>query len=318
MLDRYGREISYLRLSVTELCDLRCRYCMPEDGVCKKRHEDMLTEEETLLAVETAVELGIRKVRLTGGEPLVKKNILSLCRGIRAIPGVEELCLTTNAQRLASLAVPLREAGVDRINVSLDTLSEEKYRWITRGGELKNSLEGLDAALSAGFRRVKVNAVLIGGFNDDEIPALAGLTREKDVDVRFIELMPMVDGSGFGPEAYLSADAVLKALPQAVPVEGSGSGVARLYRLPGARGCIGLIQPLSDHFCGECNRLRLTADGYLKPCLHRPGEYSLKGLDKEGMRAQILAAVEGKPAWHGELDAEHQSAAARNMNEIGG
>ena len=317
MIDRYGREINYLRLSVTERCDLRCRYCMPEDGICKKRHEDMLTQEETLRAVEAAAELGIRKVRVTGGEPLIKKNILSLCRGIAAIPGVEELCLTTNAQRLPAMALPLRQAGVDRINISLDTLSEEKYRWITRGGELKNALEGLRAALDAGFARVKINAVLLGGINDDEIPALSALTKEMDVDVRFIELMPMVEAA-FPREAFLSADAVLRALPEAEAVSPEPGSVARLYRLPGARGNIGVIRPLSDHFCGECSRLRITADGFIKPCLHRPGEYPLKGLNKEGMKRQLLAAVEHKPAWHGALDAQHQSQAARNMNEIGG
>ena len=318
MRDRFGREITYLRLSVTDRCDLRCRYCMPEDGVCKKRHEEMLTEEETLTAVACAAELGIRKVRLTGGEPLVKRNILSLCRGIASIPGIREVCLTTNRQRLAELAGPLREAGVDRVNISLDTLSPEKYRWITRRGELDGALRGLDAALAAGFDRVKVNAVLIGGFNDGEIPALAELTRERDLDLRFIELMPMEAGSGFGPEAYLPARAVLEALPEAEALPEEEGGVARLYRLPGARGRIGLIRPLSDHFCGECNRLRLTADGHLKPCLHAPGEYSLKGLDREGMLRQILAAVEGKPAWHGMLDPAHPSRAERTMNEIGG
>ena len=317
MRDQFGREITYLRLSVTELCDLRCRYCMPEGGICKKRHEDMLTEEETLLAVETAAELGIRKVRITGGEPLIKKNILSLCRGVASTPGIEELCLTTNGQHLGEMAVMLREAGVRRINISLDTLSEEKYRWITRCGDLSPAMDGLKAALQAGFGRVKVNTVLIGGFNNDEIPALAALTLDCDLDVRFIELMPMVDGA-FGPEAFLPAEAVLKALPEAEPAGCDRNGVATLYRLPGARGSIGVIRPLSDHFCGECNRLRLTADGHLKPCLHRPGEFSLKGLDKEGMKRQILAAINQKPAWHGALDAAHPSGAERHMNEIGG
>ena len=195
MLDAYGRKITYLRLSVTELCNLRCRYCMPEDGVCKKRHEEMLTEEEMLCAVEAAASLGVTKLRITGGEPLVKRNILSICRRTAAVEGIGEVCLTTNGLLLPQLAQPLREAGVRRVNLSLDTLDEKKYTYITRRGSLRQALDGLEAALDAGFERVKINTVLIGGFNDDEIPALARLTQQYPVDVRFIELMPMLGKS---------------------------------------------------------------------------------------------------------------------------
>ena len=191
MKDTYGREISYLRLSVTELCNLRCRYCMPAEGVCKKEHDEMLTEEEIVLAVETAAELGVTKLRITGGEPLVKKNIVSICERTAAVPGIREVCITTNGTRLPELARPLREAGVRRLNISLDTLSEEKYRYITRIGSLNQAIDGIEAALDAGYDKIKLNAVLIGGFNDDEIAPLAGLTRRWPVDVRFIELMPM-------------------------------------------------------------------------------------------------------------------------------
>ena len=191
MTDSFGRAITYLRVSVTELCNLRCQYCMPAEGVCKRSHAAMMTEEELLRAVRIAAQLGITKVRVTGGEPLVKKNILSICRSIAAIPGIQELCLTTNGTLLPSMANDLRAAGVHRINLSLDTLNAEKYARITRIGRLDDALRGLTAALSAGFDRVKLNAVLLGGFNDDEIPALAGLTREYPVDVRFIEWMPM-------------------------------------------------------------------------------------------------------------------------------
>ena len=191
MTDSFGRAITYLRVSVTELCNLRCQYCMPAEGVRKRSHADMLTEEELLRAVRIAAQFGVTKVRVTGGEPLVKRNILSICRGIADIPGVQELCLTTNGVLLPPLADELRAAGVRRVNLSLDTLDAEKYARITRIGCLDNALRGLDAALSAGFDRVKLNAVLLGGFNDDEIPALAGLTRAYPVDVRFIEWMPM-------------------------------------------------------------------------------------------------------------------------------
>ena len=315
MTDAFGRAVTYLRVSVTELCNLRCRYCMPEAGVCKRRHEDMLTQEELLCAVRIAAELGVRKVRVTGGEPLVKRNIVPICAGISAIPGVEELCLTTNGILLPELAGELHAAGVRRVNLSLDTLDPDKYARITRIGKLGDALRGLDAALSSGFERVKINAVLLGGFNDNEIPALAGLTKQYPVDVRFIEWMPM--GTDLPAAAALSCAAVLRALPELEPARADG-GVAALYRLPGALGNVGLIRPVSRQFCGGCNRLRLTADGTLKPCLHGRAEFSLKGLDKDGMRAQFLRAIEAKPACHAPLDALRQSEAGRQMNEIGG
>ena len=317
MIDQFGRSITYLRISVTELCNLRCQYCMPEEGVCKKNHADMLTEDEMILAVEAAASLGITKLRITGGEPLVKKNILSICRRAAAVPGIQEVCLTTNGILLPELAAPLRKAGVQRLNLSIDTLDPDKYNYITRNGKLSDFWEGFHAAMDAGFRKIKLNAVLIGGFNDDEIPALAELTRQYPVDMRFIEMMPMCDGAEFGPEAYIPFTRVLEALPEAQPSEKDG-GVAKLYHLRGALGNIGLISPVSAHFCGECNRIRLTADGKVKPCLHASAEYPLKGLDFDGMRAQLGKAIRGKPQWHGDLDAAHHSQAGRNMNQIGG
>ena len=317
MKDNYGREINYMRISVTELCNLRCRYCMPEDGICKKAHEDMLTEDEMITAVEAAASLGITKLRITGGEPLVKKNIVSICRRASAVPGIREVCLTTNGTLLPQLARPLVDAGVSRVNISLDTLDAEKFRYISRCGELSQAAAGIRAALDAGFEKVKLNAVLIGGFNDDEIPALAELTRQYPLDVRFIELMPMYDSGDFGPEAFIPYTVVLDKLPEAVPVEQDG-GVARLYRLPGAQGNIGLISPVSAHFCAACNRIRLTADGKLKPCLHSGDEYSLKGRDFDGMVAELRGAILRKPSWHGALDAVNRSHAGRNMNQIGG
>lgn len=317
MIDQFGRNVTYLRISVTELCNLRCRYCMPEEGVCKKNHADMLTEDEMILAVEAAAALGITKLRVTGGEPLVKKNIISICRRAAAVPGIREVCLTTNGILLPQLAKPLKEAGVRRLNLSLDTLSPEKYAYITRCGSLDDFWKGFHAALDAGFEKIKLNAVLIGGFNDDEIVPLAELTRRYPVDMRFIEMMPMCDSAGFGADAYIPYTRVLDVLPEVCPVPKDG-GVAKLYRLPGAKGNIGLISPVSAHFCGECNRIRLTADGRVKPCLHSSAEYPLKGLDYEGMKAQLERAIGGKPQWHGSLDAAHHSGAGRNMNQIGG
>jgi len=317
MLDAYNRTIDYLRVSVTELCNLRCRYCMPEEGVPKKDHQQMMHTEEMVQAVKAAANLGIKKIRITGGEPLVKKNIVSICRRTAAVEGIEEVCLTTNGILLPQLAKPLKEAGVKRINLSLDTLDAQKYAYITRIGRLDNFLAGLDAAFEAGFEKIKINAVLIGGFNDNEIVTLADLTRRYPVDMRFIEMMPMYDSGDFDEKAFIPYTRVLDQLPNAEPVAQDG-GVAKLYRLPGAKGNIGLISPVSAHFSGNCNRLRLTADGKLKPCLHSADEYSLKGLDFEGMKAVLEQAIWNKPAWHGDLDALHRSQAGRNMNQIGG
>lgn len=317
MKDTFGRTIDYLRLSVTERCNLRCRYCMPESGICKKTREEMLTEDEIITAVKAAAFLGFRKLRITGGEPLVKKNILSICSRAAEVEGIEEICLTTNGTLLPQLAKPLRQAGVSRVNISLDTLSADKYAYMTRRGSLSTALAGIEIAIGAGFQRVKINTVLIGGWNDDEISTLAELTVSDPIDVRFIELMPMCGSQEFEQGAMLSCQAVLDHLPALRPVEGDG-GVARLYRLPGAKGNIGLISPVSQCFCGKCSRIRLTADGKLKPCLHSPEEYTVKGMDFNGMVRQFRRAVLGKPACHEELSAEKRSGAGRAMNRIGG
>ena len=317
MIDRLGRHITYMRISVTDKCNLRCRYCMPEEGVCKKSHFDMLTEDEMITAVEAAAALGITKLRITGGEPLIKKNILSICRRAAAVEGISEVCLTTNGILLPQLAKPLKEAGVKRLNLSLDTLNPEKYAYITRIGTLSDFRAGLEAALAAGFEKIKINAVLIGGFNDDEIVPLAELTKRYPVDMRFIGMMPMYDSGDFDPKAFIPSTKVLDYLPEAVSAEPDG-GVAKLYRLPGSQGNIGLNSPVSAHFCGECNRIRLTADGKVKPCLHSADEYSLKGLEFEEMKQVLENVIRNKPAWHGDLDALHRSRAGRNMNQIGG
>ena len=317
MIDGYGRQIHYLRLSVTDKCNLRCRYCMPEDGICKKSHEVMLTEEEMLQAVEVAASLDVTKLRITGGEPLVKKNILSICEKTAAVEGIKEVCITTNGTLLPKLAKPLQAAGVKRLNLSLDTLNPVKYAHITRIGTLDQAMDGLYAALDAGFEKIKINAVLIGGFNDDEIVPLAQLTKQYPVDVRFIELMPIQDHDEFGEAAFIPCKRIIEKLPEAVPQKRDG-GVARLYRLPGALGNIGLISPLSDHFCSSCNRIRLTADGKLKPCLHSGDEFSIKGLDKDGMLVEFKRAIHAKPSCHAELSHASRSQAGRNMNQIGG
>ena len=319
MIDTYGRQITYLRLSVTELCNLRCRYCMPEDGVCKKRHEDMLTQEEMVMVIRAAAALGISKLRITGGEPLVKTNIVDLCREASKVDGIREICLTTNGILLPKLAAPLRHAGVNRLNISLDTLDADKFRYITRVGELSDALAGIEAALDCGFDKIKINSVLIGGFNDDEIASLAELTLRYPVDVRFIELMPMYDSGDFKEASFIKNEEVLKRVPDLVSLGDDGSGgVARLYRLPGAQGTVGLISPVSAHFCRTCNRIRLTADGKFKPCLHSSLEYDIRGMTKEEMTEQIKKVIMSKPEKHEELSYTKRSEANRNMNRIGG
>lgn len=315
MQDKFGRTITYLRLSVTDLCNLRCKYCMPEKGICKKNHEDILSEDEMVMAVQAAASLGIRKIRITGGEPLVKKNLLSICERVGKIPGIDEVCVTTNGVLLEEYAQGLINVGVSRLNISLDTLNAEKYKEITRIGNLQKVLTGIEEAIKVGFKKIKLNAVLMRGFNDDEIRALAELTLDKPIDMRFIELMPMID-TNIDKAAYMPTREILKILPELEEL--STDGVAKLYKLPGAQGNIGLISPVSENFCAGCNRIRLTADGKFKPCLHSPEEFSIKGLDFEGMLEQTKKAVLAKPEKHGDLTGENLSNASRSMNAIGG
>ena len=312
MRDSRARDITYLRLSVTDLCSLRCRYCMPAEGVPKRDHRDVCSVEELVEITRAAVDCGVRKVRLTGGEPLVRRGILEICRGIAAIPGVEELCLTTNGLALPQLAGPLKEAGVSRLNISLDTLRPDRYAYITRVGRLEEAFRGLKAAAEAGFTGTKLNVVLMKGFNDDEIPDFLDLSCRYPVEVRFIELMPIGEGRN---AQFLPAEAVLESNPYLRPLE--GSGVARRYRCRGGRGTVGLIEPMCHRFCGECDRIRVTADGKLKPCLHSDQEIPLRGLHGEELRQAMRDGVAAKPQRH-HMNETGRSEAGRNMHQIGG
>ena len=326
MIDQYNRDITYLRISLTELCNLRCRYCMPMEGIPKINHNDTLTYEEILMAVKVAAKLGITKIRLTGGEPLIKKDIVSLASNIKKIDGIKELCITTNGLLLKQYASDLKNAGVDRLNISLDTLNKDKYKYITRVGELDDALAGIEKAQSVGFKKIKINVVLIGGFNDDEIVDLANLTLSKEIDVRFIELMPMYDSGDFKEEAFINSKVVIDKLKVAygddnihlVEDENNKGSVARLYRIKNAKALVGLISPVSNHFCKECNRIRLTSDGKLKPCLHSNEEISIKGLNEKDIEEKFLLAIQHKPKQHDILSYKSRSNANRNMNEIGG
>lgn len=312
MKDSWGREITYLRLSVTDRCSLRCRYCMPERGAEERRYGDVCSIDELVEMARQAAACGIKKVRLTGGEPLVRRGILDLCRRISAIAGVEELCLTTNGAALGRMAADLRAAGVDRLNVSLDTLRPRRFEYLTRGGRLSDVLSGLEAAKRAGFTGTKLNVVLLRGFNDDEAPNFVELTRREPVEVRFIELMPIGEAE---ERDFIAGETVLAACPELEPVD--RAGVARRYRLPGGRGLVGLIEPMSRRFCAGCDRIRITADGRLKPCLHSGEEIPLRGLRGEALRQAIADGIRAKPRRH-HMTETGRSAAGRTMDRIGG
>lgn len=315
MLDGEGRLIEYLRLSVTDRCNCRCTYCMPAGGVPMLGHKDILSFEELTEVVGACAQLGVHKVRLTGGEPLVRRGLPELVRMIRAVPGVEELAMTTNATLLAPVAAELHHAGLDRLNVSLDTLDAARYAELTRGGSLEDALAGLAAARDAGFSRTKVNCVLMGGVNDADVPRLAELARTEPIDVRFIELMPMGPCAGWPKARFVPAETVLEAVPGLQPLH--RDGVAELWHAPGWEGNVGLIRPMSHRFCDGCSRIRVTADGRLKPCLHSATEIPLRGLHGEALLAELRRGIAAKPAYH-HMDQDHASQSARDMNEIGG
>ena len=315
MKDKFGRTIRYLRLSVTDLCNYRCIYCMDKDGVAKKRHNDILSIEELTDIAKAAYSLGISKIRLTGGEPLVRSGVVTLCRNIRAISDDIELGITTNGSLLPELAGELKEAGVDRLNISLDTLDKATFRSITRVGELDDTLNGIKAAKKAGFTDIKINTVLLGGINDGEIFDFIKLTKDEALHVRFIELMPLGVVKGWDKIRMISVRSIEEYLRQ-IADSITSDGVARVYHLPGHKGTVGLISPMSKGFCASCDKIRVTADGKLKPCLHSQNEINLKGLHGDELISALAEGIIKKPARHllDTLGAQTD----RNMNEIGG
>jgi cyclic pyranopterin phosphate synthase len=325
MHDAYGRHLHYLRVSLTDACNLRCVYCMPED-IAFRPPAELMQDDEILTLIRVGASLGVDKVRLTGGEPTVRRSIVTLVQGIRAIPGIQRLAMTTNGVRLAELARPLAEAGLDQVNVSIDSLDPEKFRRITRRGNLAEVWRGLEAAEAAGLRPVKINCVVTRGFNDDEVVELARLTLRYPWEVRFIELMP------FGTVADFQFDQVVPsaetrgrieaALGPVTPVPGhNGHDPARPYRLQGAKGQVGFISSVTEPFCESCTRLRLTADGRLRLCLLRDDEADLltplrAGASFADLRRLMAEAAYRKP-WGHRLE-EHEYALSREMSQIGG
>ncbi|WP_242370346.1 GTP 3',8-cyclase MoaA [Adlercreutzia muris] len=333
MKDSHGRVIDYLRISLTDRCNFRCVYCMPADGVCSMGHDEILRIEEIERLVRVAAGLGIKSVRLTGGEPLVRKGVVDLVDAITDIPGIENVSMTTNGVLLPAMIDDLRAAGLSRVNISLDTLDPDQFRTITRVGRLEDTLAGIDAALAAGLNPVKVNAVAVRSLEQDFL-AFAKLSIDRPLHVRFIEYMPVGDtsedaGTGWGKGDVIPSEELFQAINRRAVAAGLpslraagaakplGWGPARYFEFPGARGSVGFISPLSRHFCSECNRLRVTADGKVRPCLFSDTEYdvraALRAGDDGAVRAVLLRALGAKP------DEHHDKVGTdRKMSQIGG
>lgn len=333
MKDTHGRTIDYLRISLTDRCNFRCIYCMPEDGVQQLSHTEILRIEEIEQLVEIAAKKGITRIRLTGGEPLVRKGVVDLIRHITQTPGIESVALTTNGSLLPRMAQELKAAGLSRVNISLDTLNPEQFKMITRNGTLADTLQGIDAALHYEFKPVKINAVSVRSLNQDFLQ-FAKLSIDRPLHVRFIEYMPVgdssgVDGCGWGPQDVISSEevhdiineqAVAEGLAALVPTDKNkpeGWGPARYFQFENAQGTVGFISPLSRHFCGECNRLRLTADGKLRACLFSDTEYDIKQALRSGSEQAVFevleAALMAKPDEH-----HFKVGTQRGMSQIGG
>ena len=334
MKDSHGRVIDYLRISLTDRCNFRCIYCMPAEGVCAMSHDEILRIEEIEQIARVATRIGIRSVRLTGGEPLVRKGVVDLVESLSGMPEIKNVSLTTNGVLLPEMADDLKRAGLSRVNISLDTLDPAQFEFITRVGKLESTMKGIDAALETGFNPVKINAVTVRSLNQDYL-AFARLSIDRPLHVRFIEYMPVgdaagTDGTGWGKEDVVPSDELLgiineraraAGLPELEPVNDDGKpigwGPATYYQFPGAQGTVGFISPLSRHFCSQCNRLRLTADGKLRPCLFSDREIDVRTALRDGGEDAVydafLEALNLKPDDH-----HDKVGTERNMSQIGG
>lgn len=333
MKDIHGRTIDYLRISLTDRCNFRCIYCMREEGVCQLSHDDILRIEEIARVVRVAAGLGVRSVRLTGGEPLVRKGVADLVREIARTPGIENVSMTTNGVLLPKMADELKRAGLSRVNISLDTLDPAQFKQITRRGELQQTLDGIEAALEAGFNPVKINAVAVRSLDQDYL-AFAKLSLDRPLHVRFIEYMPVGEssgshGCGWGKDDVVPSEELFGIINERARAAGMdelvaagddrplGWGPARYFQFPNAQGTVGFISPLSRHFCSECNRLRLTADGKLRPCLFSDDEYDLRTAlrsgDEQAARTVFAQALGAKPDEH-----HDKVGTERGMSQIGG
>lgn len=330
MIDKYNREVNYLRISITDRCNLRCVYCMPKEGLSVIGHDDILRYEEILRVVKVAVKVGIVKVRVTGGEPLVRRGIVDFLASLKTMDDLKDISLTTNGILLEAFAERLFNTGIRRINISLDSLNPEKYASITRGGNLEAVLRGIEEGHNVGFSPIKINAVVIKGTNDDEILDFAKLTLDKPYQIRFIELMPIGEAGVDNNDKFVSNNSVMERINRSYtlyPVtenRNATDGPARTYRIKGAKGKIGFISPMSHYFCKSCNRLRLTADGHLRACLLSDEEFDLKGPLRAGcsdseLEDLIKTVIAKKPIGYDiSCDGIHIKKCVRDMHSIGG
>lgn len=319
MLDSYGRSIDYLRVSLTDRCNLRCVYCMPEEGISKRNHQDVLRFEEILKIVKGSASLGIKKIRYTGGEPLILKGIDELIYNTSLISTIEDISLTTNGILLYDMVPELKKAGLKRVNISLDTLNPEKYSYITRGGDLSKVIGAIDKCMALGIGPVKINVVLMKDFNDKEVGDFINLTKSMPISIRFIELMPIGEGEKLYKESALSTDTILEDYPNLIPITNRSDSTARLFKLKNGKGTVGLINPVSCKFCNGCNKIRLTPMGTIKPCLHSESEINIKEYiyNEELLIAALKKAITNKPLEH-HLDREKSSRSKKMMYQIGG
>ena len=326
LVDRFGRVHDTLRLSVTDRCNLRCRYCMPADGMDWVERDEILSFEQIVAVVRVANRLGVRRLRLTGGEPLLRRELDRLVAMLREACDLDDVALTTNGVLLARQAARLAEAGVDRVNVSLDSLDAERFRQITRFGIIDDVWRGIEAAVEAGLGPIKINTLVLEGFNDDEIDRWVDLTLESDVTVRFMELMPMGANDLRGVGEFVDLSRVRERLQQTRGIEPAdadvvhhGNGPARYWRVPGARGALGFITPISHGYCNTCRRLRLTATGELRACLADDRqvalEHAIRRGDERAIEAGFLWAVDAKPRGHNWTEGDQT---ATGMSELGG
>ena len=324
--DKFGRRIEYLRISVTDKCNLRCVYCMPEHGLPWLRHEEILRYEEIAEIVRIMARMGLRRVRLTGGEPLVRRDLPELARMLSAIDGIDDVALSTNAVLLADYADRLRAAGVNRVNISLDSLRPDRVDAIARRpGSYQRIMDGIAAAERAGFSPIKINVVLMRGRNDDEVEAFAQLTRERPWHVRFIEVMPVADNLDISEHEFIPAPEILRRLEQVAalePVAGpQGNGPATYFQYAGAPGTIGVITPMSHNYCDRCNRMRLTADGQLRPCLFGDIQTNLRDALRRGepLEPLIEHTLAVKPERHYLIQGSARgSGGLRALSQVGG
>lgn len=326
MIDTHGRTIDYLRISVTDRCNLRCRYCMPEEGIKDQGHCGMLSLEQIYRLVKIATQAGISKIRLTGGEPLVRRNITTLIEQISKLPAIEDVSITTNGILFTEMAEDLKNAGLNRVNISLDTLKDEKYLYITRKGRINQAVQAIYKALELNMNPVKINVVVIKGFNDDEILDFARLAYELPVHVRFIEFMPIGDLDFHTRDKVISIDSVKEIIAKEYKLfygaDVKGYGPAKYVRMQGGKGTLGFISSLSDHFCGECNRMRMTADGKLRGCLYNKSELDLRlalynNCNDEQLLTLFKKAILMKPGRHHMLSGWGEGN-YRKMYQIGG